>query len=203
MKRNYQSCVLWVVCAAALWLPALAAPPRLPAGATASQQIGDLTVNFGEFDGNFKSGDFVIPGAVSGRSSDGDFRADRASGNIRRDQITMIGHVRAHRLGGVGGLGQPQEPVTLTCDQLSIAIKAKLYVASGNVRVLQGNKVLTAPYMRLDDNSHQSELRGGVHAEQPPDRTFDAAQVFYNTRSQDFKAAGGVQATFPIAKPTP
>ncbi|MBC5825685.1 MAG: LPS export ABC transporter periplasmic protein LptC [Candidatus Eremiobacteraeota bacterium] len=170
---------------------------------TASQKIGDLTVNFGEFDGNFKSGDFTIPGAVTGHSSDGDFRADRASGNLRRDEITMIGHVVVHRLGGVGGSGQPQEPVTLTCQQLRIATKAKLYTASGAVKVVQGSKSLTAPFMRLDDTTHQSELTGGVHAEQPPDRTFDAASVLYNTRSQDFKALGNVQATFPIAKPSP
>ena len=194
--------------------PAAPAQPPSPAPASsgsivssgpAETHFGDLTVNFSEGEGNLKTGDFVMPSTVTGHSSDGNFRADRAFGNSKRDEVTLVGHVLVHRLGGVGGGGKkPTEPVTLTCDKLEIYNKKKIYIATGNVKVVQGDKTLTAPLMRLDDNTHDAALTGGVHAEQPPDRTFDAAEVLYNTKSENFKALGGVQATFPLkSSPTP
>ncbi len=170
----------------------------------AQTRFGDLTVNFSEGEGNLKTGDFVMPSTVTGHSSDGTFRADRAFGNSKRDEVTLIGNVLVHKLGGVGGGKKPSEPVTLTCDKLQIYNKRKVYIASGHVKVVQGDKTLTAPLMRLDDQTHDASLTGGVHGDEPPDRTFDAAEVLYNTRSEDFKALGGVQATFPLkASPTP
>jgi hypothetical protein len=171
----------------------------------AQTRFGDLTVNFAEGEGNLKTGDFVMPGTVTGHSTDGTFRGDRAFGNSKRDEITLVGHVEVHKLGGVSKDGKkPTEPVTLTCDKLEIQNKAKLYTATGHVKVVQGDKTLTAPLMKLNDNTHDAALTGGVHAEEPPDRTFDSAEVLYNTKSEDFKALGGVQATFPLkASPTP
>src|SRR5450755_216757 len=171
----------------------------------AQTRFGDLTVNFSEGEGNLKTGDFVMPSTVTGHSTDGNFRADRAFGNSKRDEITLVGHVLVHKLGGMGKDGKtPSEPVTLTCDKLEVRSKAKLYTATGNVKVVQGGKTLTAPLMKLDDNSHDAALTGGVHAEEPPDRSFDSAEVLYNTKSEDFKALGGVQATFPLkSSPSP
>jgi hypothetical protein len=171
----------------------------------AQTRFGDVTVNFAEGEGNLKTGDFVMPSTVTGHSSDGTFRGDRAFGNSKRDEITLVGHVEVHKLGGVSKDGKkPTEPVTLTCDKLEIQSKAKLYTATGHVKVVQGDKTLTAPLMKLNDNTHDAALTGGVHADEPPDRTFDSAEVLYNTKSEDFKALGGVQATFPIkSSPTP
>lgn len=171
----------------------------------AQTRIGDLTVNFSEGEGNLKTGDFVMPSTITGHSTDGNFRGDRAFGNSKRNEITLVGHVLVHRLGGVSKDGKkPTEPVTLTCDKLEIHNKVKLYIASGHVKVVQGDKSLTAPLMRLDDMTHDAALTGGVHAEEPPDRTFDSSEVLYNTKSEDFKALGGVQATFPLkSSPTP
>src|SRR5450755_1803935 len=188
------------------------APAPAPAGSgsmissgPAQTRIGDLTVNFSEGEGNLKTGDFVMPTTITGHSTDGNFRGDRAFGNCKRNEITLVGHVLVHRLGGVSKDGKkPTEPVTLTCDKLEIHNKAKLYIASGNVKVVQGDKTLTAPLMRLDDMTHDAALTGGVHAEEPPDRTFDSSEVLYNTKSEDFKALGGVQATFPLkSSPSP
>lgn len=190
----------------------LPSPTPAPAGSgamissgPAQTRFGDLTVNFAEGEGNLKTGDFVMPGTVTGHSTDGTFRGDRAFGNSKRDDITLVGHVLVHKLGGVSKDGKkPTEPVTLTCDKLEIQSKAKLYTATGHVKVVQGDKTLTAPLMRLNDFTHDAALTGGVHAEQPPDRTFDSAEVLYNTKSEDFKALGGVQATFPInSSPSP
>ena len=190
----------------------LPSPSPAPAGSgsmissgPAQTRFGDLTVNFAEGEGNLKTGDFVMPSTVTGHSTDGTFRGDRAFGNSKRDEITLVGNVVVHRLGGVSKNGKaPTEPVTLTCDKLEIRSKAKLYTATGHVKVVQGDKTLTAPLMRVNDFTHDAALTGGVHAEQPPDRTFDSAEVLYNTKSEDFKALGGVQATFPInASPSP
>src|SRR5579864_5060603 len=93
----------------------------------AQTRFGDLTVNFSEGEGNLKTGDFVMPSTVTGHSSDGTFRGDRAFGNSKRDEVTLIGHVLVHKLGGVGGNGKkPSEPVTLTCDKLQIYNKRKV-----------------------------------------------------------------------------
>ena len=185
--------------------PASSSPGSIVSSGPAQTRFGDLTVNFSEGEGNLKTGDFVMPSTVTGHSSDGTFRGDRAFGNSKRDEVTLIGHVLVHKLGGVGGNGKkPSEPVTLTCDKLQIYNKRKVYIASGNVKVVQGDKTLTAPLMRLDDQTHDAALTGGVHADEPPDRTFDAAEVLYNTKSENFKALGGVQATFPLkSSPTP
>jgi lipopolysaccharide assembly outer membrane protein LptD (OstA) len=168
-----------------------------------SQRIGAFTVTAPALYFNFASGNLSVPGVLSGYSADGNFRADRAFGNQRSGDLTLVGHVAVHKLGGVGKIGSPSEPVTLLCDRLQLQTKFKTYTAVGNVHLMQGNRSLEAPYMRLNDNTHDAELSGGVHAEQLPDRSFDAAQVFYNTRTQDFKALGGVRATFPLARPTP
>jgi hypothetical protein len=185
--------------------PSPAASGTIVSTGPAQTRFGDLTVNFSEGEGNLKTGDFVMPSTVTGHSTDGNFRADRAFGNSKRDEITLVGHVLVHRLGGMGKDGKtPSEPVTLTCDKLEVRSKAKLYTATGNVKVVQGGKTLTAPLMKLDDNSHDAALTGGVHAEEPPDRSFDSAEVLYNTKSEDFKALGGVQATFPLkSSPSP
>jgi hypothetical protein len=185
--------------------PAPATSGAMISSGAAQTRFGDLTVNFSEGEGNLKTGDFVMPTAVTGHSSDGTFRGDRAFGNSKRDEITLVGNVVVHKLGGVSKDGKkPTEPVTLTCDKLQIQNKVKLYTATGHVKVVQGDKTLTAPLMRLNDMTHDAALTGGVHAEEPPDRTFDSAEVLYNTKSEDFKALGGVQATFPInASPSP
>jgi hypothetical protein len=185
--------------------PAPAGSGSMISSGPAQTRFGDITVNFAEGEGNLKTGDFVMPSTVTGHSTDGTFRGDRAFGNSKRDEITLVGHVMVHKLGGVSKDGKkPSEPVTLTCDKLEIQSKAKLYTATGNVKVVQGDKTLTAPLMKLNDNTHDAALTGGVHAEEPPDRTFDSAEVLYNTKSEDFKALGGVQATFPLkSSPTP
>src|SRR5450755_2502045 len=110
--------------------PSPAASGTIVSTGPAQTRFGDLTVNFSEGEGNLKTGDFVMPSTVTGRSSDGTFRGDRAFGNSKRDEVTLIGHVLVHKLGGVGGNGKkPSEPVTLTCDKLQIYSKRKVYIA--------------------------------------------------------------------------
>jgi lipopolysaccharide export system protein LptA len=159
------------------------------------------------------SGDYLVPGSLSGSSpSEGSFSADSASGNSRRNDVTLVGDVVVHKLGGFRNIGNSGAPVTLLCDTLKIDGVKRLYTATGNARVLQGNRTMTAPLMQLNDVTHILTMTGGVKASEPPASSFQAPEVVYNTETEDFRAMGGVHATIPIRqfgkkspspKPTP
>jgi lipopolysaccharide assembly outer membrane protein LptD (OstA) len=181
---------------------------------------------------NLKTGDFQFPNPLRGRTSDGNYRADRGYGNLHSQTVNLIGHVVVHRDASKDKSGKPVEAMTLTANQTHVESKAKYYRASGNVKVVQGeltltaplliddeahrvlsasggvkvvkgDKTLTAPQIVLDETTHVARLTGGVHAEQKPDRSFDSAEVLYNTSTEDFKALGGVRLQFPAKQPAP
>jgi lipopolysaccharide export system protein LptA len=162
------------------------------------QQIDSEEIHY-----NTVSGALLMPVPVTGRGVDGDFRADRAEGNQLGGTFTLLGNVVLHRVSGVGRGTLGHDPLTLWCDRLDIDNRTRIYTAVGHVKIAQANRTLTGPYLRLDDNTHIGTMTGGVHGEQIPDRTFDAAQLIYNTETEDFKALGGVQATFPYRRPSP
>ncbi|MBC5805276.1 MAG: LPS export ABC transporter periplasmic protein LptC [Candidatus Eremiobacter antarcticus] len=163
----------------------------------------DRQIDSEEIHYNTVSGALIMPVPVSGRGSDGDFRADRAEGNQLGGRFTLIGNVVLHRASGVGRGTLKNDPLTLWCDRLDVDNRTRISTATGHVRIAQANRTLSGPYLRLDDNTHIGTMTGGVHGEQIPDRTFDAAELIYNTETEDFKALGGVQATFPYRRPSP
>src|SRR5215469_16700594 len=186
-------------------LPApIPSPPRLPSSTCDKQMtVGEVTLCSNEFNFNFKTGDVQFPMPLHGRTSDGTYKADRGYGNLHAQIINLIGHVVVHRDATRDKQGKPVAPLTLTADQTHIESKAKFYRASGNVKIVRGDQTMTAPQITLDENTHVADLSGGVHAEQPPNRSFDAAEVFYNTETQDFKAVGSVRMQFPANQPGP
>ncbi len=150
---------------------------------------------------NLATGALNVPVPLSGATADMDFRADRAVGNNKAGTLLLTGNVVVHRYSG-GGQGESRRaPLTLWCDRLDV-VKTQ-YTATGHVRLAQGDRTLVAPVLRLNDTTHVATLTGGVHGEQPPDRTFDAAEILYNTQTQDFKALGGVKVTFPFRRGGP
>jgi lipopolysaccharide assembly outer membrane protein LptD (OstA) len=164
-------------------------------------QEDDRVVKSEEIHYNTLSGDTNVPGELTGFSSDTDFRADRGFGNQRAGTFTMIGNVVVHRFGNYGKANNSAEPLTLWCDKLDIVRRPQTtYTATGHVKIAQGDKTLVAPVLVLNDTTHTATLTGGVHGEELPDRTFDAAEVIYNTETEDFKALGGVKATFPFRR---
>ena len=194
--------------------------------------VGEVTLCSSEFNFNFKSGDVQFPQPLHGQMSDGTYRADRGYGNLHSQIMNLVGHVVIHRNPGRDKSGKPVEAMTLTADQTHMESKAKFYRASGNVKIVQGDmtmtaplivddeshrtisasggvkivkgdKTLTAPQIVLDETTHIANLTGGVHAEQKPDRSFDSAQVLYNTQTEDFKAVGGVRMQFPANQALP
>ena len=170
-------------------------------------QDGDRSMDSQEVHYYLVSGSLLIPVHASGRSADGDFSADRASGDQRTGIFSLFGNVIVHKLGGISKNNPSHDPITLRCDRLDINNQTKQYLANGDVRVSQANRIISAPHLALDDTTHVATMTGGVHGEELPDRTFDAAQLLYNTQTEDFKALGGVRVTFPYrrggATPTP
>ncbi len=206
--------------------------PSPSAGCDKAIAVGEVTICSSEFNFNFKSGDVQFPQPLHGRTADGTYRADRGYGNLHSQIINLVGHVVVHRNPGVDKQGKPVEAMTLTADQVHVESKAKFYRASGDVKIVQGtltmtaplivddetrrtitasggvkivkaDKTLTAPQVALDESTHVANLTGGVHAEQKPDRSFDSAQVLYNTQTEDFKAIGGVRMQFPANQALP
>ncbi len=173
-----------------------------------SAQQGDRVVQSELVNYNTLSGAINVPGQLTGFSSDTDFRADRGFGNQKAGTFTLIGNVIIHRFGSATTNGS-SEPITLWCDKLDTVRRPQtVYTATGHVKVAQGDRTLVAPKLTLNDTTHVATMTGGVHGEEPPDRTFDSAELLYNTQTQDFKALGGVRATFPFrraqfASPTP
>lgn len=170
--------------------------------ATGNVRVQDTTrsMDSQEVHYNTVTGNLLVPVSVTGRSADGDFRADRASGDQRSGTFSLFGNVVAHKLGGISKNGKSHDTVTLQCDQLDITSQTKEYNASGNVRVSQANRIISAPHLALNDTTHVATMTGGVHGQELPDRTFDAAQLIYNTETEDFKALGGVRVTFPYRR---
>jgi lipopolysaccharide export system protein LptA len=166
-----------------------------------SAQENDRVVNSAEIHYDTQSGAIVVPGELTGFSSDTDFRADRGVGNQKAGTFTMTGNVVVHRFGNYGKTNDSSEPLTLWCDKLDIANKPQTtYTATGNVKVAQGDRTLVAPVLKLNDTTHIATMTGGVHGEEPPASTFDSAELIYNTETEDFKALGGVKATFPFRR---
>jgi len=166
-----------------------------------SAQEDDRVVNSDEIHYNTQNGNIDVPGELTGFSSNTDFRADRGFGNQKAGTFTMIGNVIVHRFGNYGKANNSSEPLTLWCDKLDIVRRPETtYTATGHTKVAQGDKTLVAPVLTLNDTTHTATMTGGVHGEELPDRTFDAAEVVYNTQTEDFKALGGVKATFPFRR---
>jgi lipopolysaccharide export system protein LptA len=194
--------------------------------------FGEMTLCTYSVNFDFKSGDLQFPRELEGRTADGTYRADRGYGNLHAEIINLIGHVVIHRDASKDSAGKPVAPITINADQAHIESKAKYYRASGNVKIVQadmtllaplvvddeahrtlsatggatvfkGDKKLTAPQIVLDETTHVATLTGGVHAEEGPTKSFDSAEVIYNTATEEFKALGGVRMQFPAQTPSP
>jgi lipopolysaccharide assembly outer membrane protein LptD (OstA) len=164
-------------------------------------QENDRVVNTAEAHYNTRTGAVSIPGELTGFSKNTDFRADRADGNRKAGTFVLSGNVVVHKFGNYGQANNSSEPITLWCDRVDIQNRPDVtYTATGHVRMAQGDRTLVAPVLKLNDTTHIATMTGGVHGEERPDRTFDAAELLYNTQTEDFKALGGVKATFPFRR---
>jgi lipopolysaccharide export system protein LptA len=99
-------------------------------------------------------------------------------------------------------------PATLTTDQLKIDAAAKEYTAIGRVHYFQADTMADAQKGVLNDQAHMMVLQGSVRIVQG-DRSLSAQNVRYNTVTGDAHAEGDVIMQFPggpgprIATPKP
>ena len=136
------------------------------------------------------TGDIQVPGSLSGTMENGDFRADGAAGNVKLGSVTLTGGVVVH---SAAANGPSKEPIALYADVLHYDGQAKTVTATGDVKVEQGTQVVTAPVLRLDNATGDLHLSGGVHGEQPPDRSFDTKELTYNVNSGAITVPGAIK----------
>ena len=190
-----------------------------PAASTTFQPgSGVWTVHMTQIDLNVTSGDFSTPNHVTMVRNGGDINADRASGNDKADVTTLYGNVVVHDVRGAfdsaaGSIAKNKGPATLTCDQLRVDGKAKIYIATGHVHYTQDKTVADADHGTLDDKAHTMDLTGNVSIVDGDQSLRGADRVHYNTATGQMHAEsnspGAVILEFPggngpsIATPRP
>ena len=170
---------------------------KLTGGVHATEQP-DRSADTAEVIYHTDTGEILAPAQVSGRSSTDAFRADRATGNLKQNVFDLSDHVvmRRQRAGD-------KDPTVLTASNVRIDGNARAYTATGNPKVVQGSRSMTGQVMSLDDTTHLLHVSGGVHAQEPPGRTFDTPELTYDTSSENFKMLGGIMAIFPLSRASP
>ncbi len=198
----------------AVWLAAVsgsvalaAAPPDQAPGGLATP---DYRIQTDETHWNFNSGDFTMPHRVHFLRPGTDAVGDKANGNSKRGTATLIGNVVVHDNGNATEAGDPayrgSGPATLTCDQLDIDSKAKLYTATGHVHFNQGTRSGTSDKAILNRGTGKLHLEGSVHLTDNGS-TLSAATVDYDLNSKDAEVNGSpavmTQPVSPAPAPAP
>jgi lipopolysaccharide export system protein LptA len=193
--------------------------PKTAAASTTFIPGGSVwTVHMTVVDFDHITGDFSTPDHLTMTRNGGDISADRASGNSNADVTTLYGNVVVHDVQGAfdsaaGSLAKNKGPATLTCDQLKVDGKAKVYIATGHVHYTQDKTVADADHGTLDDKAHTMDLTGNVSIVDGDQSLRGADRVHYNTATGQVHAEsnspGAVILEFPggngpsIATPRP
>jgi len=186
-------------------LATLAASPRPAASspapvATAAPDLGtggletkDYRIETDETHWNFNSGDFTMPHRVRFFRPGTDAIGDQARGNSKRGTATLIGNVVVHDSGNAPEAGTDSYsgngPATLTCDQLDIDSKQKIYTATGHVHFTQGTRTGTADHGSLDRGSGVLQLQGNVKLTDAGE-SMTAQDLLYNLNTKDVDVHG-------------
>ena len=170
-------------------------------GAAAFAQDGaglathDYTIKTDLTNTNFNTGAFSMPHSVRFYRPGTDALADHASGNYKDGTATLYGNVVVHDSGNApeaggaaayGGSGT----ATLTCDELQIDSKQKMYTAIGHVHFTQGARTATAARGVLNRATGTLHLEGDVHLIDAGS-TLSATTVDYNLNTKDAEVHGG------------
>ncbi len=196
--------------------PPTAAPPSTAPSPNASPaaQASDAT-SFDTPDYRVESdaivwkgnGDFQMPHHVAFSRPGSNGTADSAKGNQKRGTATLIGDVVIHDSGNAPEANDPEYakggPSTLTCDQLDIDSKAKVYTAIGHVHFEQGKRTATADRGVMDRRSGQLHLEGNVKTSDG-ESTMTAKSLAYNLVTKKVDAEGApVKILQPVPTPAP
>jgi lipopolysaccharide assembly outer membrane protein LptD (OstA) len=193
----------------AVFVVLVAAAPQHAKTQRSSTKVGEWNLVTDQLNANLANGRFSAPDHVTMTRADGStVQADRANGNYKEQQATLLGNVTVHDTSGTFGLqsaqgtqAQSRGPATLTADELQLNDKARLYDAKGNVHYVQADTDATAQSAHLNDTTHMLTLTGKVHIVQG-DRTLDADSATYDTRTGLGEADNNVTVTFPGVTPS-
>lgn len=167
-----------------------AAAPTAPPGVTTR----DFRIETDQTNSNLNDGSFTMPHRVKFFRPGTDVVGDSAKGNYKAGTVTITGHVVLHDNGESSeaqkaGAAPGGGPATLTCDELQVDSKRKIYTAVGNVVYAQGTRRATAQSGRLDQGAHTLDLTGDVRLADG-EQTLTAQVVHYNTVSKDVSTSG-------------
>jgi lipopolysaccharide export system protein LptC len=182
-----------------------AAPGPVPAPPPGGVTTRDFRIETDQTNSNLNDGSFTMPHRVKFFRPGTNVVGDGAKGNYKAGTVTITGHVVLHDDGQAAEAQQAGAPPgggpsTLTCDELQVDSKRKIYVAIGNVVYVQGTRRATAANGRLDQGAHSLELNGNVRLADG-DQTLTAQTVHYDTLTKDVSTSGSpVTLTQPASR---
>ncbi len=154
------------------------------------------------------NGDFTMPHKVAFSRPGSDGTADRAEGNDKRGTVSLFGNVIVHDNGNAPEAGSQDEyakggPSTLTCDQLDVDSKSKIYTAIGHVHFTQGARDMVADRGVLNRKTGMLRLAGHVKTKEN-ESSMTAQDVDYNLNSKHVEANGKpIVIKQPVPTPEP
>jgi lipopolysaccharide export system protein LptA len=219
---SFAAVTLLAVCAGAGPTPAPSASPKsVPsaspspaASAPASAKPGLPSLDTPDYrietdDISYKgNGDFTMPHHVALARPGSDAVADHAEGNQKRGTIKLFGSVVVHDNGNAPEAGSNDEyakggPSTLTCDELDVDSKAKIYTAIGHVHFEQGARKADAQRGVLNRGSGMLHLDGDVKTTDGAS-TLTAKELDYNLNTKKIVADGKpIVIKQPVPTPAP
>jgi lipopolysaccharide export system protein LptA len=165
----------------------------LAAGPASGLQTAAYRIETDETQANFNTGDFTMPHKVRFYRPGTDATGDRAQGNSKRGTVSLFGNVVVHDSGNATEAGDAaykgSGPATLTCDQLDVDSKARVYTATGHFHFAQGTRTGSAQKAALDRNAGTLHLEGDVHLTDNGS-TISADIVDYNLNTKDVQTHG-------------
>jgi lipopolysaccharide export system protein LptA len=154
------------------------------------------------------NGDFTMPHKVTFSRPGSDGTADRAEGNDKRGTVSLFGNVVIHDNGNAPEAATDDEyakggPSTLTCDQLDVDSKAKIYTAIGHVHFEQGARKADAEHGVLNRGTGMLHMEGNVKTSDG-ESTLTAQNVDYNVNTKRVEANGKpIVIKQPVPTPEP
>ena len=142
---------------------------------------------------NFNTGDFTMPNKVRFFRPGTDAIGDRAQGNSKRGTVSLFGNVVVHDSGNASEAGDAaykgSGPATLTCDQLDVDSKARMYTATGHFHSARHAHGQRGPRAARPQRRHAAPRR-----QRPPvsdnGSTISANIVDYNLNTKDVQTHG-------------
>jgi lipopolysaccharide export system protein LptA len=164
----------------------------------------DYKIETDETHWNFNTGAFTMPHRVRFFRPGTDAIGNKATGNSKQGTAILTGDVVVHDSGNAPEAGGEKSyngngPATLTCDELQIDTKQKIYTAIGHVHFKQGTRTGVADKGILDRGTGLLHLEGAVVLHDG-DSSLAAKDVNYNLNTKDVDVTG---APVIIRQPVP